>query len=500
MKPLRHIKHQASPYPLQRRFAIWGVLAGIMTGLLFQSALAGFSFVVIFLSTGALWRRDEVPILPYCIAYQWLFVVSGFFYWQVTGTYPGFGTVGDMESAVLLCLIGLCVLTVGIRSANRVKPGLVESAHRKLTSFTCRYNISRLFWWVIVLQSINFFFEINPKLIAYSMAEIIKNVLAFRGILFIVLLLAIFRQRQGYLRGLTAIVYATIPNLASYMSAFAGAFILLFVVLLSEWRPWSGTMTEARRSRRMIWAVVGMALVLFGSAMVWQGAVKHQWRYMINNRAVEDYSILEKVMVFTSLVPDSLGDINPETALAMLSQRTSSGLFYFSYVLERVPDIVPHEDGALTWRVFNHIIKPRFLFPEKLDLGSDSWLIWKYAGLAAAGAEQGTSIGLSYMAQFYIDFGAVGMFVPILCYGFIIGLIYRLFILACPSYVFYLAAIISIFMSNFTTFEGEIAKLIGGLIQQSLICAVILIVIGPWLQRKLIIPHKVGRNVAQMST
>ena len=51
-----------------------------------------------------------------------------------------------------------------------------------------------------------------------------------------------------------------------------------------------------------------------------------------------------------------------------------------------------------------------------------------YTGSRVAGTEEGTSIGIGYMAESYIDFGPIYMFVPILLLGVFYGLIYRYFI------------------------------------------------------------------------
>src|SRR5438128_4639287 len=53
------------PYPLQRNFALWGLVVGAVGAALFRSPLAGLAFFVLFLNAGLLWRRNEAPILPF---------------------------------------------------------------------------------------------------------------------------------------------------------------------------------------------------------------------------------------------------------------------------------------------------------------------------------------------------------------------------------------------------------------------------------------------------
>ena len=63
-----YLAHPDSRYPLQ----IHGVLAGLVIGLgvsvVLLSPLAGFAVFVLFASAGLLWRKDEPPVLVYCIA------------------------------------------------------------------------------------------------------------------------------------------------------------------------------------------------------------------------------------------------------------------------------------------------------------------------------------------------------------------------------------------------------------------------------------------------
>ncbi len=70
---------------------------------------------------------------------------------------------------------------------------------------------------------------------------------------------------------------------------------------------------------------------------------------------------------------------------------------------------------------------PRFLFPDKPVL-DDSERTRTYTGMNVAGMEQGTSIGIGYIGESYVDFGPVKMFAPIFLLGLLYGLIYRFFV------------------------------------------------------------------------
>ena len=58
---------------------------------------------------------------------------------------------------------------------------------------------------------------------------------------------------------------------------------------------------------------------------------------------------------------------------------------------------------------------------------SDSDMVRKYAGVAVAGREHGTSIAFGYAGESYIDFGVPLMFAPVFAFGLFIGFCYALF-------------------------------------------------------------------------
>jgi hypothetical protein len=93
--------------------------------------------------------------------------------------------------------------------------------------------------------------------------------------------------------------------------------------------------------------------------------------------------------------------------------------------VSRVPEVLPHEDGAIMWSALRHMVTPRILFPDKDVLPSDSELVRKYTGIPVAGADQNTSIAFGYAAESYVDFGIPLMFVPSILYGCLMGLLYR---------------------------------------------------------------------------
>jgi hypothetical protein len=97
---------------------------------------------------------------------------------------------------------------------------------------------------------------------------------------------------------------------------------------------------------------------------------------------------------------------------------------YFALALKQVPIFLPHENGKLLQGAFEHVFRPRILFPDK-KLIYDSEITSKYTGVSFAGRDEGTSFSLGSVPEAYIDFGPVYMFIPIFFFGLLFGWMYK---------------------------------------------------------------------------
>ena len=466
----------STPFRELRPFMSWGVPIAIAAGLLFGNLLSAYCLLVAFACAGLLWTRSEIPVLVFCVLYQWLFIVTGYFYLQLTGTYPGMRILGELDTALWYSLTGLIVLTSGIRlclGRSALRPRLSNDS----------YDVTKLFWCVVILFSVNWLFEISAvqlRLVAFNVAQILNHLLFFRYLFLYLLLLTVVERRTGYGLATIAFAYVFLPELTSSMTKFKELFFLVFIVLLSQWRLGARDKAERAHNRNITIVLVSIVIFLLTIGLIWSGGLKHSWREALLSGEVAG-SPIEKMAAYGEHAVQSVRTFEVERGAETLGSRMSSGLAYFSHVVRVVPESVSHEDGALIWRALRHVLMPRVLFPEKENLGGDSWLVRKYAGLNVAGNESGTSIGLGYMGEFYIDFGFPGMLLPCFMYGLFIGWLYRCLQRASPSRAFFAAVSAGLFLQHFLSFEGNFTKLFGGLLQNFLVVVVILLVLGRWM-------------------
>jgi hypothetical protein len=469
---------RSSTYPFQKFLLSVGAVIGVAAAVIFGDLLAGAILFVGFACAGLLWRHSEIPIFPFCVLYQWLFVGVGYFYLKITGVYPGFRYLGNLEAAIWYSLAGLLCITFGIRFALR-------DFQSDLKFTIGEYDIGRLFWVVLILFSINWMTEITAvqlRLVAFNIAQILQHVLVLKYLSLYLLLLAIVQQRRQYSLGILAFAYVLLPELISSMTKFKELFFLLTVVILSQWQPFSNNRFQRIRNRHILTfalAVVGFLVVV---GLVWSGGMKQSWRTALLTGQVSG-SPIAKIEAYGQHAVDSIQQFDPDHAGNTFASRLSSGVAYFSHVLRVVPDTVPHEDGELTWKAVEHVLMPRFFFPEKPDLGGDSWIVRKYAHLNVSGEESGTSIGMGYMAEFYIDFGFPAMLVPLFLYGLLVGALYRTLNRVSPSPQILAAVAAGLFLQHFLSYEGNFTKLLGGILQNFLILTVILAFLGDTVHR-----------------
>jgi len=147
---------------------------------------------------------------------------------------------------------------------------------------------------------------------------------------------------------------------------------------------------------------------------------------------------------------------------------TSVGLYRLQYVLhfalamERVPAFIPYENGNVWMENATNAFMPRLLFPSKA-IYDPSKKASKFTGKNFAGQEQGAAFSLGYFADSYVDFGPVGMFIPLILLGLFVAYIYKVFFRFRTLNLFLRFAIINVVLHVFIFFESDGLFLFGRL-------------------------------------
>lgn len=468
-------------YPLETRLIIIGLVAAAMTLALLDWASA-VAVLGLFALVGISWRGDMVPVVPACLAYQWVFITTAYVYDLIYGYLPGRAFSDALQPALMLSLAGLLAIAIGFRIVLYLAR---KSIFKKTLAPAASYNIRRLFLLTIGAFAISYVVDVLPKAIWFGGAQIIENVLALRFVPYFVLLVAAFERRRDYRYLGLATAFVIGPQLLTGFSDFKEILFVILIAMLARWRPWNRSREQAAENWRiLLFALLG-ATALLAIAIAWNGGIKREWRDRIWTGVISD-SPIERMGKFFKVSGEVITRLNVADASGSLVERLTSSEIYFARVLERVPTTISHENGELLRMAIANAVTPRFLFPEKADLGGDSWMVRKYAGMSVAGDESSASIGLGYMVEFFIDFGLVGVLGLCLAWGMIGAGGMAALSRVAPSRELFLALIIALLTQYFMAFEGSFIKLFAGFMQRTIISYAVFAVVGPpmhkWLR------------------
>jgi hypothetical protein len=277
-----------------------------------------------------------------------------------------------------------------------------------------------------------------------------------------------FVQNKGYRLLAIILILEFSSGLLSYFASFKGVFIVSTVAALGS--------PKLLQPRRLITlALIAIALTL--SIVLWT-AVKSDYRYFLN-----EGTGAQAITVSTGESLTYLRRLVADVDMTMLSKGFEdlvlrlSYVHYFAYTQQNVPSNLPYEDGALWAGALKHVLAPRLLFPDKASL-DDSARASLYTGLEVSGVEQGTSIGIGYMAESYVDFGPIGMHFPVLLLGALCGLIYRGFIINAKHKILGCGIAATILMFGASTIETSNSKLLGGILSNGIVLLLFYLLFG----------------------
>lgn len=371
------------------------------------------SLVLLALLAMLLWRPGEPPALLYAMGYHWLQASILILYANVEGR--GIDTLGygiNIEPATWLTLVGVLAVALGMRAGAGANYGGVAQA--SVLAITRLLSVRRLF----VASLVAIVLAIIVSRLAYVVPGLIQPILALtllRWVVVYIFTYTVLTQHRGY--RYLAVVFA-VEILIGFLGFFSDFKTVLIVMLMAA-------LTSPGALRGMRFRTAGaLTVMILGLGIVWTG-VKSEYREFLNQgtgQQVVLVPITERIGKLAELV----GDMSPARfgdSVVVLVERVTY-VYYFGQAMETVPRYIAHEHGLLWREAIAGTLVPRLLNPAKRII-DDSERTSYYTGNRVAGAEEGASISLGYVAESYIDFGPVGMFVPLFLWGLFVGWLYR---------------------------------------------------------------------------
>lgn len=297
-----------------------------------------------------------------------------------------------------------------------------------------------------------------------GLSQIIVSLESLKWLGYCLLVMSVVVQRRLYLLLGISFISELILGFTGYFSSFKNVVFFSLISILS-------LTPRVTPGRVIISTVLGVFVIALG--LFWT-SIKGDYRKFLSGgqRAqivtVSATESLEYVYSSFSTVRNTPVEITLEAFLNRLQYTKMIQL-----VMDYIPRHFDHQQGKQWQDAIRHIFQPRLLFPDKPPL-DDSAITSKYTGLRWAGADEGTSISIGYVAESYVDYGIPQMFIPVAILALLVGLLYRNITRQPQKYalLFYVTSIV--LFIRFSHIETSYTKIIGGLITTFLVYILII--------------------------
>lgn len=381
-----------------------------------------YAGILLFYVQQVCWRINETKHLFVNLLLYWSVVAILIPYADIVNKPLQQLYVYGKSDIVLASWIGLTALAVyltGIQAAIfRVKTIDISL----LMNLLNRYSGRKIMLVYIIVSLLSVLF--NSTIIFIPGGQLLLSVTYMKWVLLTLLIAHTLVDDSSRLIVLILVVLEILLSFSGFWAAFKD-YLLVVIGAYFLFNP--------KFSFKTVFLVLSILIVTLFTSVVWTYSKGEYRKYLTGGERTQiivQEDQLSNLFKFIAIVKE---DFSPENFRSSFSAGLESLIHRISYVeffalaMKQVPEYIPHEEGNLLKNAFEHVLKPRFLFPDKKPI-YDSELTSKYTGIQFAGAEQGTSFSLGTVAESYVDFGRVYMFIPILLFGFWIGWLYRFFI------------------------------------------------------------------------
>jgi len=446
---------------------VWTILAiCLLSTLSFNGIFIFTCLATLMLILSLIWRYNRPGILVFAFILQWLQVIT-YIFWQNSKGQSMLAS--NSAAALLVSCAGLFLMAVVIHFMIRnLEIPTLARLREQAEKINSRKLLLVYVLTTVFLTSVRFVFGnaggADQLLVVFS---------SLKWVFFMTYGFMVWLRKKNVLIFIIIIGYEFASSLTSYFSSFKE--VLLFAIIVAL------TFVTKIRPRQIIFGLI--AIVLLGVLLLTWTAIKSDYRMYVNKGKREQVVSVKR--------SEAIGKMQSEVQdLTLNNYKLASNmiLYRIQYLhnlnlsMERVPYLLPHQNGAVWWKNISFVLTPRVLFPNK-GVYNASEKARLYTGLHYAGLKEGSSFSLGYFADSYVDFGYVGMFFPIALIGLFVGWIYRVFFKMSRLNVLFSYAIINICLYNFSSFEADGLFLFGRLLTNLIVYWVLAVTVFPMLQK-----------------
>ncbi|MBS2098535.1 hypothetical protein [Carboxylicivirga linearis] len=383
-------------------------LFGLTTGYGVKLAV---SFALLYTIVRLFYAQGFTVVIFLALLYQWFQVSIKVFYgffnnlpFESLTVYPQ-----HFDSAFYTGAIGLFALSLGIYQSLKKICFSIDSFNNEIENINVIRCIVFYLSFGLFLNLLHALRHVLPG--AYQAISLLTN---FKWSLFFILFVIVHKKKQliGVFWGIVAYEF-----IGSFFSFFASFKSIVFFVLIAY-------LSISSFNYKKLVIAISAGFGVYMLAIFWT-AVKGDYRDFLNQGTRTQRVLVQKdealnflsEKIFQFNIPDD-NRVQKDFIDRM------SYIDFISACMNYVPSELPHENGVILKKSINHILIPRIINPNK-PIIDDSNHLNKYTGLNFANSKQGVSFSLGYVGDFYIDFGAILMFIPIFFFGSLIGFVLR---------------------------------------------------------------------------
>ena len=276
------------------------------------------------------------------------------------------------------------------------------------------------------------------------------------------------------------VVLEFISGFYSFFSEFKTVIYFLAVLLLG--------LLEVINVKKLIYGgIIAGSLGLF--ALVWTG-IKGEYRAFLNKGTKQQVAAASKEDALNKLY-DLSSNVDEDSLNSSMYQFLDrlQYTYHFAKTIERVPAVIPFQNGKNWLANIEFTTTPRILNPNKPSYDATE-KTRTYTGLAYSGRRTGSSFSLGYFAECYIDFGLWGMMFPLFLIGLMYGATYYwLMRNASRNYIFNYS-VAGAFFLEFFAFEMDGTFLLGRFLATLVTFFLLVKFFFPWVINYISVPQQ----------
>jgi len=446
---------------------VGAVLTSAISFFSSNAALWIFSLVALAVAVLIAGGTKGYPALLWVVGFFWLAVAGDLGAADLQGLSIADGLLGSYrDEAILYSLCAMIVLAFGMRIGVVLGQAVFgsPSAAYDLGPVTAGQRAS--FGQLLIFYALSVVFSDAVSVLAWSVPSLTQPLLAFTLVEYVLLFLvasAVFETGRGYAWLVAVIIVGMGSGMIGFWSNFKEPVFIVLIALVSI----------SRRFNVIHWAIgiIAFAAVVWVS-LVWI-AIKDEYRADIITLPIGERA----AWLFDNY---TTGPTDYSITNTKLLERIGYTKL-FSLVLEADNNGSLITDSHFYQNAVMHIIQPRVIFTDKPALNdspiTERLVQWKIGA--------GTSIGVGFVTQAYVDFGFPGLLIPLGFMGLMAGYVVQYFMTRRLPTVVCQALTVAVLFLNFR-FETDIDKMLGGfvtdVIAMGLVAKFVFPVMLDWLQ------------------